>query len=190
MAATLEASRMALNPGRDVKSLMIITSSRTRAPGKPSRKEAGFPGVGDQESISARGTPAIASASPRDSFCTARFSLSFDVRPRMARARFSENRASLAARLGSRAVNASTTAANVFGGSNPPLPSMRRRGALNFAGTRPTSSSNGRGRSNRCNSVMLSRANPVPADMPFRPSAMCVIAPSRKHASTTNALLP
>jgi hypothetical protein len=53
---------MASNPGNDVKSLMIITSSRTRAPGKPSRNEARLPGVGDQESISARGTPAIASA--------------------------------------------------------------------------------------------------------------------------------
>lgn len=120
---------------------------------------------------------------------TPRFSLSFDVRPRRARARFSENRASLVARPGSLAVNASATAANVLGGSNPPSPRMGRRGALNFAGTRPTSSSNGRDRSNLCNSVMLSRANPVPADIPFRPSAMCVIAPSRKHASTTNALL-
>lgn len=64
------------------------------------------------------------------------------------------------------------------------------KGGSEFCGKEADKFFKWKGRSNLCNSVMLSRANPVLADMPFRPSAMCVIAPSRKHARTTNALLP
>jgi hypothetical protein len=58
-AAMWGASRIAAKPGSAAKSALIITSSRTRARGRPSRKDVRYVVSGDHSRISCVATPAM-----------------------------------------------------------------------------------------------------------------------------------